>query len=701
MEADFSGWATKAGLRCSDGRTIMPDAFKHQDTMRVPLVWQHDHKDPENVLGHVILHHKDEGVYCEAFFNKSKRAIAAKEAVIHKDITQLSIWANDLVEKSKSVIHGKIREVSLVLAGANPGALIDSVIIRHGDEEYESEDQAIIYTGLTFDKVNGEEANAVKHDDVEEKEPETKTVDEISGLEGLSEEKKELFHKMLTDVFGHSEGDEEKTFNSIYNSMDEDQKNLLHMLLAEAIGETDDEEEKEPVVKQDDVDNKNNTIDGNAIPEPKGTPKMKTGTIKHNVFETTDEDGKTTSRVLTHDDMKAIHKAGEKLGSLREAVDEFALSHGIQDIEILFPEATTIGNTPEMLTRRAEWVSDLMGKVTKRPISRIRTFYADLTLPEARAKGYVKGTLKKEEFFRVARRTTTPTTIYKKQKLDRDDIVDITDFDVVAWLKGEMRFMLDEEIARAILVGDGRDAGDEDKIDEECIRPIASDHELYVTTVNVNIGDTNSSIDEAIEAFIMSRQYLRGTGRPTFYTTETYIARFQLLKDNTGRRVYRNLDELVTELRVESIVPVEILEEYPEILGIVVNPVDYVVGADRGGNVAMFDDFDIDYNQYKYLIETRMSGALVKLKSALVLRAVAAAATLASPEEPDFDGTTITIPTTDGVIYHRADTDAVVAGGVEITLTEGEQLSIYAEPASGRYFSNSVADGPWTFTGEA
>ena len=698
MEADFSGWATKAGLKCSDGRTITPDAFKHQDKIQVPLVWQHDHKDPENVLGHVMLHHRDEGIYCEAFFNNSKRAQAAKEAVRHKDITQLSIWANDLIEKAKTVLHGKIREVSLVLAGANPGALIDSVLIRHGDEVYESEDTAIIYTGLEFEAVKETDApeTGVTHS-----EEDAKVLDVLDGLN--DEDKKEL-RDILKTALGHAdEDDDEKTFASIYESMNEDQKNLLHMLLADAVGE--DDEEPEPVIKQDDVNTPTPIIDGNATPEPKGTPDMgNTKTIRHNVFELKGEDGNTVSRTLTHDDMKAIHKLGEKTGSLKEAVNLWAednLVHGIQDIEILFPEATTIGNTPEMFTRRAEWVADLMGKVTKRPFARIRTFSADLTLPEARAKGYVKGTLKKEEFFRVTRRTTTPTTIYKKQKLDRDDIVDITDFDVVAWLKAEMRFMLDEEIARAILVGDGRAADDEDKIDEESIRPIASDHELYVTTVNVNIGDTNSSIDEAIEAVILNRQYLRGTGRPTFYTTETYIARFQLLKDNTGRRVYRNLDELVTELRVQSIVPVEVLDEYPEILGIMVNPVDYVVGADRGGQVAMFDDFDIDYNQYKYLIETRMSGALVKLKSALVLRAVAANSVLATPEEPGFDGTDITIPTVAGVVYHRGDTDAVVANGSTITLADGESLTIYAEPAAGRHFENSVADGPWTFTGQA
>jgi hypothetical protein len=715
MEADFSGWATKASVKCSDGRTIDPKAFKHQDADKVPLVWQHDHKDPENVLGHVLLHHREEGIYCEAFFNDSKRAQAAKEAVIHKDIVALSIWANDLIEKAKTVLHGKIREVSLVLAGANPEALIDSVIVRHGDDVFESEDQAIIYTGLTFDKVAGVDSTPpepVKHSVEEPKKEEPKKEEpkapaEPPSLKGLPEEKKELFHKMLTDVFGHAEGDDEKTFASIYESMDEDQKNLLHMLLADAVGDDDEEEPKkeEPVVKQDTINTPSPIIEGTATPEPKGTPNMgNTGTIRHNVFEMKGEDGGTVSRTLTHDDMKAIHKAGEKLGSLKEAVEEWAeanLAHGIQDIEILFPDATTIGSTPEMFARRAEWVGDLMGKVTKRPFARIRTFSADLTLPEARAKGYVKGTLKKEEFFRVTRRTTTPTTIYKKQKLDRDDIIDITDFDVVAWLKAEMRFMLDEEIARAVLVGDGRAADDEDKIDEECIRPIASDHELYVTTVNINIGDSNSSIDEAIEAIILNRRFLRGTGRPTFYTTEEYIARFQLLKDNTGRRVYRNLDELVTELRVNSIVAVEVLEEYPEILGIMVNPVDYVVGADRGGQVAMFDDFDIDYNQYKYLIETRMSGALVKLKSALVLRSVAADSVLVVPEVPEFDGTDITIPTVAGVVYHRADTDAVVADGSTITLTDGQSLNIYAEPAAGKHFSGSVADGPWTFTGEA
>ena len=691
MEPDFSGWATKAGLKCSDGRVIMPDAFKHQDQVEVPLVWQHGHKDVENVLGHVILHNRgEEGVYCDAYFNSTPKAKHAKELVKHRDITQLSIWANDLIERAKNVLHGKIREVSLVLAGANPGALIDPVTIRHSDGELEElEGEAIIYTGLEFEKVVD-----VEHSDAKT-EPDKK--DEVK-IE-LSDEKKASFKKLMSEFFGHADegDDEEKTLQAIYESMNDDQKQLLHYLLGEAISEAEEEDadEDKPVIKQDALDdNPNDDEEGNTDTDPKGNE------MKHNVFEAKDAEGNTVSKILTHDDVKGIVASAEKMGSLKEAVESYALEHGIQDIDILFPEAQTVGNTPELLSRRVEWVADLMGKVRKTPFSRIKTFSADLTVAEARAKGYIKGTLKKEEFFRVSRRITTPTTIYKKQKLDRDDIIDITDFDVVTWLKAEMRLMLDEEIARAILVGDGRAPDDEDKINEEAIRPIASDHELFVTTVSVNIGDTNSSIQEALDAIVLNRQYLRGTGMPTMYTTETYIARFLLLKDSTGRKVYRSLDEVATDLRVSSIVPVEILNEHEDILAILVNPVDYTVGADRGGQISMFDDFDIDYNQYKYLIETRMSGALTKLKSAMVIKSVDAAAVLVAPAEPTFDGTNITIVDTTGVVYRRADTDAVVTSASVLTLADGEQLTITAEPDAGYYFGTSMND-EWSFTGEA
>lgn len=667
MEADFSGWATKAGLTCSDGRTIMPDAFKHQDKIQVPLVWQHGHKDPENVLGHAILENRPgEGVYCYGFFNNTPKASHIKEALIHKDIKHLSIWANELVERSKKVFHGAIREVSLVLSGANPGALIDNVTLRHADgSEDELDDEAIIYTGIELEL----EHSDVNKDDKKE---------EDSSLEHAED----------------AEEDEE-SLQEVYNSMNEKQKNLLHFMLGEALADVEeDDEEADTELEQSDLNDENDEED--PTPDSKGNEEMK----HHNVFETKDEDGNVISKSLSHDDVKGIVADATKMGSLKDAVESYALAHGIQDIDILFPEARAVQNTPELLARRTEWVSDLMGKVRKTPFSRIKTFSADLTVAEARAKGYIKGNLKKEEFFRVSRRVTEPTTIYKKQKLDRDDILDITDFDVVVWMKAEMRIMLEEEIARAILVGDGRAADDEDKVNEEKIRPIATDHELFVTHVYVNLGDTNSSLTEALDAIVLNRQHLRGTSLPTLYTTETYIARILLLRDNQGRKLYRTLDEVASDLRVSAIVPVEILSEYDDIMAILVNPVDYTVGADRGGDIAMFDDFDIDYNQYKYLMETRISGALTKLKSALVVHATPANSVLVTPPEPGFDGDAITITDTTGVVYRNAVTDVVMnAAGSPYPVADGETVRVKAEPAEGYHFATSN-DDEWSFTGD-
>ena len=759
MEPDFSGWATKAGLVCSDGRTIMPDAFKNQDTVRVPLVWQHGHKDPKNVLGHAILENRKEGVYARCYFNSTPEAVHAKQLVEHGDINMLSIWANELIEKSKRVLHGVIREVSLVLSGANPGALIDHVTLRHSDGELEDlEDEAIIYTGLEFehsDTYTEEDSEEDEEDEffasltAEQKEAFTKivenslghdalddnsdffaslsdeqreafdrvvdnslghdgtdtdeNVEEESFVDSLTDEQKEEFFKVISGFLGHATAvdDDEETLQDIYDSMNDKQKALVEFMVGKALedesedGDDDSDDSSDESLQQDNLEDTDDSDEDN---DSKGNDEMG---IKHNVFEVKDEDGKPMTKTLSHDDMKGIVADATKNGSLRDAVTQYALSHGIQDIDVLFPEAKNLDNTPELFSRRTEWVADLMGKVRKTPFSRVRTMSADLTVAEARAKGYIKGNLKKEEFFKVSKRITLPSTIYKKQKLDRDDMVDITDFDVVAWLKAEMRLMLDEEIARAILVGDGRAPDDEDKINEETIRPIASDHELYTVTVNVNILDSNSSIAEALDAVVLNRQYLKGSGLPTLYTTETFIAKFLLLKDTTGRKIYRNLDEVATDLRVAKIVPVEILEEYSDIVAILVNPADYTVGADQGGQVSMFDDFDIDYNQYKYLIEARMSGALTRLKSALVIRSVAANQVLVAPAAPAFNGTEVTITDQTGVVYKNADTDAVMnAAGSPYLVDEGETLTVSAEPASGYYFGTSN-DDEWTFVGQA
>lgn len=662
MEADFSGWATKAGLKCSDGRTIMAHAFRHQDQMQVPLVWQHGHGNVENVLGHAILENRDEGVYAYGFFNDSAKAQHSRSLLQHKDINMMSIWANELVERAGKVLHGVIREVSLVLSGANPGALIENVSIRHSDgEEERVDDEAIIYTGL----------------ELEHESP--KTEEDITHAEG-DKAKSENDNK----------NDDDETVQDVFDTLTERQQAVVHFMLAEAIEAAKSELKQDNLGETAGEDNKNG--------ENAGDKNNQEGSeMTHNVFENgADKTGEGTKskHVLTSSDVQGIVHDAMKMGSLKDAVEQYALSHGIDDIDVLFPEARTLGNTPEFIQRRTEWVTDVLGGARKSPFSRIKTFSADITEDEARARGYIKGNLKKEEFFSVAKRVTTPTTIYKKQKLDRDDVVDITDFDVVAWLRGEMRLMLDEELARAILIGDGRDIASDDKINEGNIRPIASDHAVYVTTLNVNIDDANSSVTEVIDAIVASRAEYKGTGLPALFTTESYIAKFLMLKDTVGRRIYKNLDELTAELRVSKIVPVEAMESESDLVAILVNMQDYVVGADRGGNVSMFDDFDIDYNQYKYLIETRVSGALVKYKAALVVRKVASTATAVVPASPTFDGTTITIVATTGVTYKRSDTDATVTGTVGLSI--GQSLEIYAVPTAGNYFA-SDADTRWTF----
>lgn len=680
MKADFSGYATKAGLKCSDGRTIMPDAFKHQDNMTVPLVWQHGHTDPENVLGHAILENRVDGVYAYGFFNHSQKATHTKELLDHGDIKMLSIWANDLIERAGRVLHGAIREVSLVLSGANPGAVIENVTIRHSNgEDYTLEDDVIIYTGLELEHSDIDpddpepEADPDPEEDPDEADPDDKTIQEV--YDSMTDEQREVLHSMLgaalqsSESLSHADVDENSTVQEVYDSMNDIQKQVLHFMIGEALANANP-------AQHDNIE--------------EGT------TMSRNVFEAQDT---AAGPSISHAEMMGIVEDAKKTGSLKESVEAYALSHGITDIDVLFPEAQTISSVPEFLARRMEWVNILLGGTRKSPFTRIKTISADLTFDEARAKGYVKGTLKKEEFFGVSKRITIPATIYKKQKLDRDDMIDITDFDVVTWLKGEMRVMLDEELARAVLLGDGRDIAHEDKISEQNIRPIASDHELYTTTITVNIDDASSSITEVVDAIILNRQHLRGTGQPTMYTTETYIARFLLLKDGMGRRMYKDINELANELRVAAIVPVEVMEEYEDIVAVLVNPVDYVLGADKGGQVSMFDDFDIDYNQYKYLIETRVSGALVKLKSAMVVRKTASTNVLAEPAAPTFDSETgaVTIVNTTGVVYKDGDDVVVNAAGSPYTVAAGETMVVNATPAAGYYFGSSMGDS-WSFS---
>jgi HK97 family phage prohead protease len=666
---DFSGWATKANLKCSDGRVILPGAFAHQDKVQVPLVWQHGHSEPSNVLGHAILENRDnDGVYCYGYFNDTDQAKNAKTLVSHKDISALSIFANNLVEKAKKVSHGIIREVSLVLAGANPGALIDNIELQHDDGGMVTlEDEAVIYTG---ELLHSEESEVGEPGQTPP--PNTETSEE-----GTEE----------------GEGNNEEdgpTVQDVYDSMSEEQKEVVHFMVGEALnGQATTTE----VVHSDGPNNE----------------EEDSRTMTRNVFEQQNKGGEGTEKhELSHDAIRGIVESAHRSGSLKEAVEEYALEHGIENIDILFPDARNVTQTPEFDKRRTEWVASVINGTNHSPFSRIKSIVADITQEEARARGYIKGTLKKEEWFGLTKRVTTPSTIYKKQRLDRDDIIDITDFDVVAWLKGEMRLMLDEELARAVLIGDGRAVDHEDKIKDPAgsnegagIRSILHDDDLYAATVNVNIDDANSNPSEIVDAVLLSMGLYKGSGSPTFYTTLPMLTKMLLAKDTLGRRLYRTASELASELQVSSIQTVEVLEQEEDLIGIIVNLRDYTLGADRGGDVSMFDDFDIDYNQYKYLIETRLSGALTKIRSALVVKKVDAAAELIAPEEPDFDPETgiITIPTDANVDYFRADTGAAVADAATIDLAAGASLTITATPASGYYFANNVED-EWTFTAD-
>ena len=575
MKYDFSGWATKNNIKCSDGRTILRDAFKHNDGQTVPLVWNHQHNESANVLGHAVLENREEGVYAYCTFNDTEAGKNAKLLVEHGDVTALSIYANQLKQNGSNVMHGTIREVSLVLAGANPGAFIDS-IIRHGEF---CEDEAVIYTGENL---------SLEHADQKPSDKEDKAGEDDKGD-------------------GKVEGNKQKTIKDVVDSMSEEQKNVLYALVGQALEGKD--------MAQSAIEENNNIEDG-------GEQEM-----KHNVFEGKETDNKD---VLSHDAMETIFKDAKRYGSLKESFLAHAENYGIKDIEWLFPDAKNVNMPPDFIKRDDSYVQKVMRGVHHVPFSRIKSMHADITADQARAKGYIKGKLKKEEVFTLLKRTTSPTTIYKKQKLDRDDVIDITDFDVVAWLKMEMRMMLDEEIARAILVGDGRLSSDDDKINEMCIRPIATDADLYCVKAKVSVAAAATE-DEIAKAFIRtvikSRKEYKGSGSPTLFTTEDVLTNCLLLEDKNGRIIYDTVEKLATALRVKEIVTVEVMEgaktkveeQEKPLMALMVNLVDYYVGADKGGAVNMFDDFDIDYNQQKYLMETRCSGALVKPYSAIAV----------------------------------------------------------------------------------
>ena len=569
---DFSGWATRCNVKCSDGRTIMKDAFVDNDKTTVPLVWQHNHTDADNVLGHALLENRAEGVYAYCSLNNTPEGRRAKELVEHGDICSLSIYANQLKQTGGNVIHGLIREVSLVLAGANPGARIMDVNIAHGDNA--DGDAYIFNASETLDI--GTEVEDIEHSD--------------NNKEGENMPNKE--EKEEIKVEHADEGNDEETIQDVFDTLTEKQKKVVYAMIGMAL------EDKE---------------NGNAQEDKE---------MKHNAFDTSNEADNQTE--LMHSEvLKAIEDA-KKSGSMKDAF----ISHGITNVDTLFPEVQAVNKTPELIARDTNWVSVVMGGVKHTPFSRVKSTAANITADEARARGYIKGKQKISEVITALKRTTLPTTVYKLQKMDRDDVIDITDFDVVAWLKQEMRGMLDEELARAFLIGDGRDGSDDSKINEQNIRPILGDNSTYTVsrTLTRTSGETDSDFaKDFIKDVVKSRKEYKGSGNPILFTTEDLLTEMLLIEDKIGHRIYKTETELATALRVSKIVTVPVFEGHKRevsgnnyaLMGILVNLADYNVGADKGGAVNMFDDFDIDYNKYEYLIETRCSGALVKPYSAI------------------------------------------------------------------------------------
>lgn len=694
QDPDFSGWATKNDIKCSDGVTIRGGAFKHMDKVKVPLVWMHQHKDPEMVLGHVILEHRDQGTYAEAFFNDTPKALAAKAQVAHGDITKMSIWANNLAQRGGDVLHGDIKEVSLVLAGANEGAEIEHIFIRHGAADLEETGEAIITTGLIFDfiahadgDVDAEPAPADKAADAETVKDTYDTLNPIQKVmvntmvSQAIEAGRALATGSTADVVAHSDVEEENKTNSDAE-----------------ISASEEEENKDTEDKSEDEESKDESEETNDAAENIQHSNLKGAEVtNHNVFEQNNQSSNTgpEKKVLAHDAMRKIWDDAIVHGTLEKSIIAHAGDYGIDDIELLFAEARNMDASPQLLARQAEWVPKVLDAVKKQPWAKVKSIVADLTADEARAKGYIKGTEKQDEVIALLRRTTSPTTIYKKQRLDRDDILDITDFDVVVWIKWEMRFMLNEELARAILIGDGRTALHPDKIKDPAgqidgigIRSILNDSDLYVYKKDLT---ANIGTEAIVEEFIRSRSEYRGSGSPTLYTTDKILSDILLLKDKMGRFLYDTEAALAAKLRVKEIVAVEVMEQVPTVLGIVVNLVDYSIGTNKGGELTFFEDFNLDFNQEIKLLETRLSGGLTKPKSAVVL--TRSQGTSATPAAPSFDGATntITVPTTTGIDY-TVDGDPVT-GSVVIT----EDTELVAKPKAG-YFIPAGSTSYWAFT---
>ena len=588
---DFCGWATRTNVKCADGRTIMSCAFDDMDGKKVPLVWNHDHENLRSVIGHSLLKVRPEGVYCYNKLNDSADGNEARIRVNNGDLDSLSIYANQIKQTGTNVVHGNIREVSLVLAGANPGAFIDTVI-SHSDD---CDEEAIIY--------NSEIIHAADSEDIE--------------------------HADTTDDSSESNkktGD--KTVDDVIKSMTKEQRDLMFTLVGLALDEDDTADTTDDDATDDDTTD-NNSEEGD--------------NVKHNVF---DAESTTDNAELVHSALGNIIAEAKTGYSMKRIYNDYLANHtkeapaiqhaatyGVEPVDTLFPEAKTITTTPEFVQRDMGWVSTLMGSVHHTPFSRIKSVFADITADEARARGYMKGKLKHDEVITLLKRTTTPQTIYKRQRMDRDDVIDITDFDVVAWLKAEMRMMLDEEIARAVLVGDGRSSASDDKISEEHIRPIWKDEDFYTIKASfTTASDASKDAEAFIDTAIRSRKDYKGSGNPILFTTEDMLTDMLLLKDTIGHYMYNSVTDLATRLRVRQIVTVEVMENQTRqvtskthtLKGIIVNPTDYNIGADRGGAINMFDDFDIDYNQQKYLIETRISGALIKPFSAIAIESATA-----------------------------------------------------------------------------
>lgn len=677
MEADFSGYATRADIRCSDGRTITPDAFKHQDKIEVPLVWQHNHDSPQNVLGHAILEHRDAshpdgaGIYCYGFFNDTEAGQTTKALVIHKDVKALSIYANGLVEKAKSVLHGAIREVSVVLSGANPGAFIDNIRLQHSADPEDVdvlEDQAIIYTGLEIEHTAADDTQVVEH---AEEDDNSETLQDI--YDGMTDKEKEVVHFMIGAALEQAGG----------GVADTSDQGVQHSADGDDTSDVDDNH---------DTDDTDDTTDEGDLMHKEGD------NMSRNIFDQSGGSmtGIDTSKRLTHDQLSAIVTSAKKSGSFKEAVLEHAATYGVDNIELLFPDATALQTTPEFISRRMEWVASVLNGTKHTPFAAVKSLFADITKEEARAKGYIKGNRKEEEVFSLLSRSVRPATIIKKQKLDRDDMLDITDINVVAWLKAEMRLMIEEELARAILVGDNRPANHVDKvkdpmgaIDGVGIRSVLHDDDLFAIKKEL---PSNVDSRTAVREIVRAMDEYRGSGSPTMYISRAGLTDLMLEEDRFGRPLYANRGELADKIGVGNIVTIDLLTEYQGLYCIIVSLADYSVGTNRGGELTSFEDFDIDFNQYKYLQETRLSGGLTRPFSAIVVRR--ALGTLATAAAPSFDGDTnvITIPNTTGVVYTIDGVEQPAGATDPIT----EPTEVRAEAADGYYLATGTTRS-WTY----